>query len=238
MVSPAICKRSAPCSLQNHGKRRVGTTFSHQPVGDAARMVGRVLHRLQTHRVLQRMARRERGAIADRRDIGVGGQQKLVNDDAVLDGEAGGGGELFVRHDADADDDEVGGQTAPILKHDMCDAAAIAAQPLNARAKAELDPSGAVRVGEIGRGVGANDAGHHPIDQLDDVYGLALAAGDRGEFEADEAGADDNAVLGRGETLPQILGLGEGAQIATPSNSMPGSGGTRLRAPVARTRWS
>ena len=48
--------------------------------------------------------------IADRADVRIARLQELIHDDAVLDGQIAGRGELDVRNDADADDYEVGGK--------------------------------------------------------------------------------------------------------------------------------
>ena len=96
----------------------------------------------------------------------------------------------------------------------MGDLAAIAAEPRDPRAKAELDSGLAVSVGEIGRGLGANNTAHHPLCQLDDMHRDVFAAGDGGEFEADKAGADDDRVPAGGKPLLQRVGLGKVAQVA------------------------
>ena len=47
------------------------------------------------------------GAFADREDAGVVGRQAVIDDNAAVDGEAGGPGEINVRPHADGDDDQI-----------------------------------------------------------------------------------------------------------------------------------
>ena len=98
------------------------------------------------------------------------------------------------------------------------------------RAKTELDPLASVRGGEEFRGRRAHDPPHDPVGQFQDPDGLPLAARDRGEFEPDKAGADDNDVIGGGEPLAQFVGLREVSQIRDAVELDPG----QRRHPVAR----
>src|SRR6185312_16298027 len=83
---------------------------------------------------------------------------------------------------------------------------------------------------EMERRGGADHAGHHPVDQLDDMHRLAGGPGDRREFEADKPGADHDDALGEGEALAQMIRLGEVAQVADPVELDP----RQRRHPVAR----
>jgi hypothetical protein len=65
----------------------IGLGVAGQPRRDAAGMVGGVLHRLQPQRAAEARARIQR-AIADCRDIRIGRQQMLVDDDAGRDRQA------------------------------------------------------------------------------------------------------------------------------------------------------
>ena len=110
-----------------------------EPVGDAARVVGGVRHRLEPDWMSLAVLAREGRAIADRRNIAVGGQQLCIDDDAVRHFEPGGSGQLFVWPDADADENEVSGKFPSVGKLDMLDSAMPAGDPGGLRAKAELN---------------------------------------------------------------------------------------------------
>src|SRR5581483_10698053 len=77
-------------------QRLVGVRLAEQPVGDAAGVVGGVLYRLEPGRAAIGVTAGERGAIADRRDRRIGGQQPLVDDDAVGDGKPAVRGKLGI----------------------------------------------------------------------------------------------------------------------------------------------
>src|SRR5207248_5974098 len=108
---------------------------------------------------------------------------------------------------------EIGRELSSIGELDVVD---LAVSPRNAhrlRAKAELDTLASMRGGEEFRGWRAHDAAHDPVCQFQDADGLSLGARDRGEFEPDKAGADNDNVLGGGKPLAQLIGLGEIAQV-------------------------
>ncbi len=162
--------------------------------------------------------------------MAVGRCEFLIDDDAVRHKEPSRRGELPIGHDADADEDEVGGQPRAIDQLDVLDPAITAGDPRDLRAKAELDALAAVRFGKKTRGVDRQDPAHRPVGQFDDVHLSAVAARDRGEFKADEPGADHHDVVRRGEPVAQQVGLGEGAQITDAVELDPG----QRRHPVAR----
>ncbi len=213
----------------------IGVRLAEDPVGDAARVVGGVLHGFETgHRALC-VPRGEGAAIADRRNIDIGGQEFLIDDDAVGHREPGRRGQLAIRHDADADQHQIGLEPLAAGQLDMVDPPAERTRgppgdPHRLRAEAEFDAGIAMRGGEEFRGRRAHDPAHHPVGQFENADRLALAARDRGEFEPDKPGADHDNMLGRGEPLAQLIGLGQRAQIAHPVELDPGD----RRDPVAR----
>ena len=95
----------------------VGRRPSGETVGDAASLVYRVLHQFEAY-ANWRERGREIGAIANGGDRRVAGRQILVDDDAVIDRERGVAGQLGMRDDADADQDQIGGDTPAIGRLD------------------------------------------------------------------------------------------------------------------------
>ena len=233
---PGDLQAQRPLLAPEPRQRRIGVRLAEDPVGDAARMVGGILHRFEaSHRAL-RMPRGEGAAIADRRNIDVGGQEFLIDEDAVGHREPGRRGQLAIRHDADADQHQIGLEPLAAGQFDMIDPAAERARvapgdPHRLRAEAELDTGLAMRGGEEFRSRRAHHPTHHSVGQFEDMDRPALAARDRGEFEPDKAGADHHDMLGRSEPLAQLIGLGQRAQIAHPVELDPG----QRRDPVART---
>ena len=84
----------------------IGLGVAGQPRRHAARMIGGVLHGLQPQRAAEARACKQR-AVADRRDIGIGGQQMLVDDDAGCDRQTGFGRQFDIGQHADADHHEI-----------------------------------------------------------------------------------------------------------------------------------
>jgi hypothetical protein len=105
----------APGDLQAHTRLvapeprhgGVGVAVAEEPRRHRVRLVGGVLDRFEQHRRLPQRAR-EAGAVADRRDPGVGGAQLLIDENAAVDRQARGGGQLVVSQDADGDQHDVG----------------------------------------------------------------------------------------------------------------------------------
>ena len=68
-------------------------------------------------------------ALAEREDGGIAGAHLVVADDALVDRQARGGGDLGDGPDAGADDHHVGLQRGPVLEFQMGDAAVGADDP-------------------------------------------------------------------------------------------------------------
>ncbi len=71
---------------------------------------------------------------------------------------------------------------------------------------------------QLGHGPG-NRASHRAIGDLEHVHLHALGGGDRGEFEADETGPDDDRVAHRGQARSKRIRIGEGAQTEDPGET-------------------
>ncbi len=153
----------------------VGVRLSGQAVGDAARVVGGVLHRFEAGGLALGVDAGECGAVADRRDRRVGGQKLLVDDDPVRDREPRRRRQLAVRHDPDADQDEIGAEPLAGGQLDMVHPAILSANARRLRAESEIDPGAAMRLGKKQRGRHRDDPTHDPVGQLDDVHLFAVS---------------------------------------------------------------
>ena len=78
----------------------------------------------------------------------------------------------------------------------------------------------------------------HRLGDLDDRHVAAERDGGRGDFEPDEAGADDDNLLRRAQALAQRRRFRDGAQHMHALEVDPGTSSRRWREPVARIRAS
>src|SRR5690606_1139572 len=92
---------------------------------------------------------REGDAIADRDDARRVRRHRLVDDDSVVDGEARRGGDLGVRDDADAEEDEVGGDARARSGLDRDDPAALAEDPSDWRIEQDGAAPAPVKIEEV-----------------------------------------------------------------------------------------
>src|SRR3954451_11072967 len=95
-------------------QRLVGVRLADDPVGNAAGVVGGVLHRFEAGRRAAHLETWKRGAVADCRDRRVRCQQLLIDDNPVADLQPRSGGQLAVRYDPDADQHEIGAEPLAI----------------------------------------------------------------------------------------------------------------------------
>ena len=102
----------------------VGLLPSGEPGGDAAPLVDGILHQFEANAAGCERGRKTR-AVADRQDRRVAGSQIAVDDDAVIHGEPSFVGELAIGDYPDANEDEIGGQTAAIGGLDTGDPAVL-----------------------------------------------------------------------------------------------------------------
>ncbi|GAA3118507.1 hypothetical protein GCM10020254_76910 [Streptomyces goshikiensis] len=155
------------------------------------------------------------GHVARRVDPGDGGLPERVHDDAVVHLEPGAFGEVRVggpcrrRRPPYAPTGRrpgVGGD------HEV----ALPLEAFEADAGADVDAAGAVQSGD---GVGDRCGQHAPQGVrlgLRDGDLAAHPAGGGGDFEADEAGADDEDGAAVDQRGPQVARVGEGAQPVDP----------------------
>ena len=145
--------------------------------------------------------------IARGEDVRVLGAELRVDDDAVVDGEAGRRGELGPRDDADRDQHGIAGDLAAVVEADAGD---------TVRAE-DRDHLAAEPDIDAGRGVagahplldrGGHGAGHQPRAGLDHRHLGAEAHRVRRDLEADEAAADDDEPLALAEPGAERLGIG------------------------------
>ena len=137
----------------------------------------------------------------------------FVDDDAVVGGKPRFFGDLDVRHDADRDDHHVGGDAFAVGGLDRDRAAVLADHRRRARAEAELRAALLVPCGEVPRHAGRDDAAHDALGHLQHGDGLALRGGDRGEFQSDETGADDDDGPRLRQPRLERIGLRQRADI-------------------------
>ena len=133
------------------------------------------------------------GDVAGGEDAGNARLQVLVDEDAVVDREPGRLGELDARGDADADDDEVAVDRAPVVQLDALDAR-FPGEGLQAGAGEQLDAVVAVDLGVEAADLAAEDVLERDLGAFDDrdlASDLARGGGDLG---ADPAGSDDDQV--------------------------------------------
>ncbi len=155
---------------------------------------------------------REGDAIADRDDARRVRRHRLVDEDSVVDGEARRGGDLGVRDDADAEEDEVGSDAHPGRGLDRDDPAALADDPSDRRVEQDGAAPTPVKLEKVTGYLRRDDAAHQPAGGFQHRHGPAQQPGGRGDLEADEPAADHDDMLRRRQPLaerPRLCGDAE-----------------------------
>ena len=155
-------------------------------------------------------------------DLGDVGASLGVDDDTVVDPQAGCGGRRHVGFDADADHDQIPGHGAGIGEFDQ-DTVGGGADRLDRSAGAQVDTVAAVQVGAHVAHLGTEDGAQRYRSSLDD--GDVDTQGARGgrEFQPDEAGAHDHESPTGSQRALQALGVVEGAQVVHELRARPGN---------------
>ena len=122
-------------------------------------------------------------------------------------------GELDVRQDADADDDEVGLVPSAVGHDDRTDVAVVVRQLRDPGAEHQLDAAPPVQVGVEAGDDRGDDAAHQPIRGLEHGHLLAEHAQRRCDLEADEPAADHHDLPGRLGPARELARMVEGPQI-------------------------
>ena len=133
---------------------------------------------------------RKGGAVADRRNRRIGGEQELVDHDSVVAFEAALPRQRVLRDDADADHDQVRAQRLAVGEDDRLRVLA----PLD-RGDAKPKPEARAERGVLFQEKIRHDRRHRPAHRARDLDHCRLgpeARGGRGDFEPDESGADDD----------------------------------------------
>ena len=219
------------------GKRVIGLRLAGQAARDAAWPDRSRSAPISSRSCASKAARAESGAIADRRNRGIGGHELRVDDDAVGAGEPGLQRERVLGGDADADDDEIGGQTAAIDSSTAVERPFVAMQRRDAVAQFErraerpcASRKKADMTGEMARPIGRS-----AISTT--VTFAAEAERRRGDLQADEAGADhDDAPRAWPSAVLDRRGVADRAQAHRRLRDRGRARSTRARAPVARIR--
>ena len=151
------------------------------------------------------------GDVAGREDVGIARPQHLIDQDALVDRQPGGLGELGARRGADPDQHRIGLDRAAVLEPD-CRPACRRRDPLDPAPEDDLD---------AGDGVAARETGgdrrrHAPAEQarqdLDHGRVSAERPRARRNLEPDEAAADDGEMGARHQPRPERLGIAQIAQ--------------------------
>ena len=159
--------------------------------------------------------------VAGGEHAGRAGLQVLVDEDAVLDGDAGRGGEPAARLNADADDHEIAVQRAAVARADALDRC-LALESLDAGPAQHPHAVVGVDVAVDGADLGAQ----HPLERdrggLHDRDVGAALPGRGGHLAADPAGADHDHRAAGGEPLAQGVGVLDAAEVEDAVQLTPG----------------
>ena len=154
----------------------------------------------------------EGDAIADREEAGNTGLHEVVDQNAVVDGRAGGFSQCDIGRDADADDGDVGRDAVAGSGFDRHHLAALPDDAADRGAKAHVAAPAAMQRQEVVRDLRRDDAAHQPVGGFQHRHRLAGEARGAGDLQPDEAAADDHDVVGgmeRGAQAARILGMAQ-----------------------------
>lgn len=180
-------------------------------LGGAARLIGRVLNRFQAdvaagHPVM------EIHAIADGENVVSRRAHCSIDLDAVHYGQTRGLCQFDVRHDADADNDQACGNGFAIAQFDAGHAAVAADNALNSNAGAHFDAG----FHETSMDMRSDDCRHaatkHTRLSFNHRYPAPTGMKRCGDFQTDEAAADDHNVLRAMSGLTDTSSVGDVAQ--------------------------
>src|SRR5439155_4444821 len=153
-----------------------------------------------------------RGDVAGGEHARHAGLKVLVDDDPVVDVEPGLRGEPRSGSDADADDDGVALDRAPVGGADAFDRR-VSLEALDSGAKQHAYPVVAADVAVDGSDRAAQDPLERYGSRLDDRDVESPLPGGGGDFGADPARADDNHAAAAVQALAQDIGVLDAAQI-------------------------
>ena len=149
--------------------------------------------------------------VACREDAGHARLEVLVDEDAVVDGQPCRLGKLDPRGDADADDDQVAVDRAPVVELDALDARLAAERPQRGAGE-QLDAVVAVDVGVQAADVATQNLLERDLGALDERDVASDLPRGGGHLRADPAGPDDRQAPRRPEPLPERVRVGEVTQ--------------------------
>src|SRR5579872_3281074 len=139
-----------------------------QPRRHAARLIGGILHGLKPKRAAKTRTC-EQGTVADRRNIGIGGQQMLVDDDARCDRKPGFRSKFDIRQDADADHDQIRRDVAAVAEADTRNLVAVGFDGGCLHAKVDMDAGGSVPFLKVVGYFARDRARHDAAAELDHI---------------------------------------------------------------------
>ena len=175
--------------------------------------------------------------VARGEDVRVAGDALLVRQDAVVDVEARGDGEVDDRLDAHAGDDRVALDDRA-LGRDHALHAPVALEPVDVLAHVEDDAVVLVDGLEDGAHLGPEDALERTAEDLDDLDRRAHGAQGRGDLHPDESGADDRDPAAGRRRLADAVGVLDRPELEDALQVAAGQRERRFLPPVASSSRS
>ncbi|GAA3353035.1 hypothetical protein GCM10017744_004580 [Streptomyces antimycoticus] len=185
------------------GHRGVRLLLAEQCGGRRIGLREGVGHGLQTNPAVPGARMRPYSAVTGGHDAGPAGPGTGVHDDPAVHLEAEPLGEVGARDGADADEDQVGGESRAVAEEHAGHSAGLPVEPGDGRR--QTHHSAPPRMGlPIEFGDDRRDGPlQEPVRGLDDGHLLALCPGGGRHLQADEATPDDHHVAGSGQLLPE-----------------------------------
>ena len=186
----------------------IGLALAEQRLRRGLALVDGVLHRFEPDPPAE-FPMVERDAVADRDDVRRAGRHAFVDEDAVVDGEAGAFGELDIRDDADADHARCrpGCARRSAVSTATTRPPSPTIRPTGVPSRTSL-PQPRWSGEEMARDFRRDDPAHQPVGGFEHRHRLAEKPRRAGDLEADEAAADHHHVLRRMQPLAKLPRVG------------------------------
>jgi hypothetical protein len=147
--------------------------------------------------------------VTGREDALLAGLEVLVDDDAVIGRESGGTRKLGARHDSDADQHRIGGQHLAVVEDDAANAITVTVECDRTSRSANRHAAFALKRSDSLGHLERHDAAHQLRGDLDHGDIASELARTRGDFEPDDATADDHDPIRRLQRGPQPASVRE-----------------------------
>jgi hypothetical protein len=132
-------------------------------------------------------------------DVHIGGAEMLIDEDPIVDLEAGLCGELGVGSDSDSDEDHVGVDPAPVAQNDSGHRTVSAAEFGNRDLAAQVHAVVTMQVGKDRCGLWTEHVQQRQFAALEKSHVNPCIACSGGSLQPDPAGADDGNPMRLGE---------------------------------------